>query len=275
MAAKGQAQALDIGVTNAEEDVEESFDSGYETPDGFEVFEDGYDDEENDRPVGRERAGIYLTALVALAVPSIIVLAFFLPAADQQSTDDVATNAEAAVGLDEIEVVEELEAPVVVESAPAIAVEEIAVAETAAIEPLPAPEVEVEVESVVVEAEPDVAPEPEPDVEPALTIPDFDPEAIAVTVYNQDPPVNGRVQFALRLNSVATAAELDTNIFTVEVHNDEDGLAATGFDFLHPTLPVGSSALATVQATGLAGQAHFVVVSVGDVEVASLPLNMG
>lgn len=103
---------------------------------------------------------------------------------------------------------------------------------------------------------------------------DLDPESIEVIVYDEDPAVNGVHSFALRIKSVSTDEELDTNSFDVVVV-DESGVESQTFSrFIHATLPVNSSALATVRSEGAGPEQQYVVVRVGDTEIARIPIGL-
>ena len=299
MAAEGQIQDLELDaslhVEDADDFEESILGSGYETPDGFESFADDYDDEQDDRPKGAERAGIYLTALAALAVPSIIVLAFFLPPSNELSADAAAPSAETAdAEAVDTETVDAEQDEIAAETSPDTDIE----AEVESEIPLPVeeaePEIEVEVQAAVEEAEPEIevevqaaVEEAEPEIEvevlstveerePVLAadIPDLAPGAIELTVYDATPMVDGQYQFALRLKSAEGTEEIDTSLFTVQVQNSADETASTNFEFVHETLPDGSSALATVQAEAVGESSQFVVVSIGDFEVGRVSVDL-
>ena len=103
---------------------------------------------------------------------------------------------------------------------------------------------------------------------------DLDPTSIEVIVYDEDPAVNGVHSFALRIKSVSTEEEIDTNAFVVVVV-DESGVESQTFSrFIHATLPVGSSALATVRSEGAGPEQQYVVVRVGNSEVARIPIGL-
>ena len=284
MAAEGQIQDLELDaslhVEDADDFEESILGSGYETPDGFESFADDYDDEQDDRPKGAERAGIYLTALAALAVPSIIVLAFFLPPSNELSADAAAPSAETAdAEAVDTETVDAEQDEIAAETSPDTDIE----AEVESEIPLPVeeaePEIEVEVLSTVEEAEPEIEVEVLSTVEErepvlAADIPDLAPGAIELTVYDATPMVDGQYQFALRLKSAEGTEEIDTSLFTVQVQNSADETASTNFEFVHETLPDGSSALATVQAEAVGESSQFVVVSIGDFEVGRVSVDL-
>ena len=284
MAAEGQIQDLELDaslhVEDADDFEESILGSGYETPDGFESFADDYDDEQDDRPKGAERAGIYLTALAALAVPSIIVLAFFLPPSNELSADAAAPSAETAdAEAVDTETVDAEQDEIAAETSPDTDIE----AEVESEIPLPVeeaePEIEVEVQAAVEEAEPEIEVEVLSTVEErepvlAADIPDLAPGAIELTVYDATPMVDGQYQFALRLKSAEGTEEIDTSLFTVQVQNSADETASTNFEFVHETLPDGSSALATVQAEAVGESSQFVVVSIGDFEVGRVSVDL-
>lgn len=103
---------------------------------------------------------------------------------------------------------------------------------------------------------------------------ELDPATIEVTVYDEDPAVNGVHSFALRVKSISTEEEIDTNSFVVVVV-DESGVESQTFSrFIHATLPVGSSALATVRSEGAGPEQQYVVVRVGATEIARIPIGL-
>lgn len=105
-----------------------------------------------------------------------------------------------------------------------------------------------------------------------MSLIEIDPALIEVSVYDEDPAIGGVYSFALRIKSLDTATEIDTNLFAISVE-DETGTQATTFSrFIHGTLPVGSSALATVRAEGAGTEQQFVVVRVGEVEMARIAI---
>lgn len=218
---------------------------------------------------GGERAGIYLAALIALAVPSLIVLAFFLPNRPSSVTVDTEPVLESTpAGLDSSEVPE---AALDDESS-----EEEIVSEESATEVAGAVEVNPDASTVAVDAD-----EGEPTEKPAEsdssapeTI-DFDlvvPDSINVFVYDETPPSNGEYSFALRLKSTATPFEIETHHFSVVVYDADGVAAATSTRFLHETLPVDSSALATVRAADTGATQNFVVIALGTKELARVPI---
>ncbi len=97
-------------------------------------------------------------------------------------------------------------------------------------------------------------------------------EDIEVSVYDAAPS-NGEVySFALRIKSVSTDEELYTEDFAVRVEN-ESGTPATTFSrFIHDTLPVNSSALATVRAEDAGPGQQFVVVWYDNVPLARIAI---
>jgi hypothetical protein len=99
---------------------------------------------------------------------------------------------------------------------------------------------------------------------------EVDPAAFQVSVYDEDPAVGGVHSFALRVKSVATTEEFDTAEFDVVVVAESGTEAATFTRFVHQTLPVGSSALATIRAEGAGTEPHYVVVRVGEIEIARI-----
>ena len=222
----------------------------------------GVDSESHDHKVQAvegERAGIYLAALVALAVPSIIVLAFLMPGRSASITVDPRIEQAAPVGLDSSEVPERIDTAAVVDEittdVAGVAVEEPD-ADEATAEP-------VDVVEPVVSEDP-----PTPTVDLSL----ITPNSIEVFVYDETPPADGEYSFALRLKSLATPTEIDTNLFSVVVEDADGTPATTSTRFVHDTLPVGSSALATVRASDTGSAENVVVIVLGDVEIARVPI---
>lgn len=209
-----------------------------------------------------ERAGMYLAALIALAVPSIIVLAFFLPNGATTQREAPVSNPvveEPSAGLDSTEVPAEV---VVAEVDGAIESADSGDVVSTAAEPTG----EAASTAPTVEAEDrDAAP---------IDLNAIDPESIDIFVYDETPAENGDVTFALRLKSVATSVEIDTNVFSVELQSSDGAPAPTSVRFVHDTLPVGSSALATVRSTNLGSETSVVVVSMGGREIGRVPFNL-
>lgn len=98
------------------------------------------------------------------------------------------------------------------------------------------------------------------------------PDDIEVSVYDTSPSNDGVYSFALRLKDISIAEELYTEDFTVRVE-DEFGVPATTFSrFVHETLPIGSSALATVRAEEAGPGQQFVVVWYENVAIARIAI---
>jgi len=195
-----------------------------------------------------ERAGVYLTALIALAVPSLIVLAFFLPS---RGSTTIATSNQPradtpAVGLDSTEVVR---APATTE--PVVAsVTDVATSVESVESPEPAPTASIDLASI-------------------------DPATIEVFVYDETPSANGEYSFALRLKSNSTPGLINTSVFAVTVENT-DGVAAPSVTrFVHESLPVDSSALAAVRVADTGDSEYYVVITLADTEIARLPIIFG
>ena len=125
-----------------------------------------------------------------------------------------------------------------------------------------------------------------PDIDGSLPVEDTDtqpgaplapivnPESIEVIVYDEDPAINGVHSFALRVKSISTEAEIDTDAFTVVVV-DEAGVESQTFSrFIHSTLPVESSALATVRSEGSSPGPQYVVVRIGTTEIARIAIGL-
>lgn len=121
-----------------------------------------------------------------------------------------------------------------------------------------------------------------PDIDGSLPVegidaplaPTVDPKSIEVSVYDEDPAINGVHSFALRVKSISTEAEIDTDAFVVVVV-DEAGVESQTFSrFIHSTLPVESSALATVRSEGSSPQQQYVVVRIGTTEIARIPIGL-
>ncbi len=234
------------------------------------------------QPVQGERAGIYLAALVALAVPSIIVLAFLMPGRSASTTVDPRIEQAAPVGLDSSEVPERIDTPVdepALDDAPLddAPLDDAVAAETTV------DEITTDVAGVAVAA-PDadeVTTEPVDAVEPIVSddppTPTVDlslitPNSIEVFVYDETPPADGEYSFALRLKSLATPVDIDTSLFSVVVEDANGTPATTSTRFVHDTLPVGSSSLATVRAGDTGAGENVVVIALGDVEIARVPI---
>lgn len=202
------------------------------------------------RQTSGEQAGVYLTAFVALIVPALIVLAFFLPAlttASIATVDDL--PAPTTAGLDAKEIPNEpaaIEAPLVSTAAPPPA------GNTEPIEKTPTVD------------------------DPRSTdIRETEPDSIDVFVYDETPSTNSEYTFALRLKSVSTQAPIDTSAFLIAVENAQGETASTTLRFVHDSLPVGSSALATVRASDTGDAENFVVITLGDVQIARVPIIFG
>ena len=210
-----------------------------------------------------ERAGVYLTALIALAVPSLIVLAFFLPS---RGSTTIATSNQPradtpAVGLDSTEVVR---APATTE--PVVAsVTDVATSESQA-----STGEDIESSQVVESVE---SPEPAPTA--SIDLASIDPATIEVFVYDETPSANGEYSFALRLKSNSTPGLINTSVFAVTVENT-DGVAAPSVTrFVHESLPVDSSALAAVRVADTGDSEYYVVITLADTEIARLPIIFG
>jgi len=222
-----------------------------------------------------ERAGLFLAALVMLAVPSLIVLALFLPGQEFRANSAGAEEATTA-GLDESEIpdsVDVAEPDIEVkseepDSVPAEAVPE-PTSTTESTTTTQAATTTTETTTTTTTTEAAAAPD---DVEIPNELADLAADAIEITVYDESPPVDGTFAFALRLKSVSAPVDVDTALFTVAVHSENDEPVSTTTMFVHETLPVGSSALATVRAAASTGD-HQVVVLLGDVEVARAPIS--
>ncbi len=98
------------------------------------------------------------------------------------------------------------------------------------------------------------------------------PDDIEVSVYDTSPSNDGVYSFALRLKDISIVEELYTEDFTVRVE-DEFGVPATTFSrFIHETLPIDSSALATVRAEEAGPGQQYVVVWYENVAIARIPI---
>ena len=223
----------------------------------------------------RERAGLYLAALVALAVPSLIVLAFFLPDRNSGASAE-ALEQPASTGLDQaiVDVAEpaddDIDDPVETTAVETTAVETTAV-ETTAVETTA---VEVEpVEEVVAAAPTESVPdEPTEPRELPEELANVSSGSIEVLVYNETPPSDGQYSFAIRLKNISTQREIDLDLFTVSVERADGEIVPTQTRFTHDTLPADASAIATVRAFESGSEDHSVVVSLGTVEVGRIPI---
>lgn len=215
-----------------------------------------------------ERAGVYLAALIALAVPSIIVLAFLMPGRSaSESTVDPRVESAAPAGLDSSEVPERIDPAVDDAEAAAVVPDEITT-DVAGVAIAAADAEEVATEQVEA-VEPVISDDPPT---PTVDLSLITPASIEVFVYDETPPKDGEYSFALRLKSLATPVEIDTNLFSVVVEDTNGTPASTSTRFVHDTLPVGSSALATVRASDTGAAETVVVIALGDVEVARVPI---
>ena len=208
----------------------------------------------------RERAGLYLAALVALAVPSLIVLAFFLPDRNSGASAE-ALEQPASTGLDQaiVDVAEpaddDIDDPV-----------ETTAVETTAVEVEPVEEV---VAAAPTESVPDEPTEPRELPEELANV---SSGSIEVLVYNETPPSDGQYSFAIRLKNISTQREIDLDLFTVSVERADGEIVPTQTRFTHDTLPADASAIATVRAFESGSEDHSVVVSLGTVEVGRIPI---
>jgi len=80
--------------------------------------------------------------------------------------------------------------------------------------------------------------------------------------------------FALRIKSISTQTEIDTESFEVVVVDEQGVESQTFIRFLHSTLPVESSAVATVRSEGSSPQQQYVVVAIGETEIARIPIGL-
>ena len=103
-------------------------------------------------------------------------------------------------------------------------------------------------------------------------VPVVDPESIEVFVYDEDPAIDGVYSFALRLHSLDADVEIDTELFTVLVVDENGEESQTFSRFIHGTLPAASSALATVRSEGVGAGQQYVVVSLGEAEVGRVAI---
>jgi|GEM_PF-4107429 len=209
-----------------------------------------------DEPAPRgERAGVYLAALAAFAVPILIVSAIILT---QTNVPEPVEALEPATrsGLDRLEIeaseltIEESTEP----SAPA----------TNEGDP-----VGTEATNASSTAQDEQSGDSSEQAQPldAVESPSLAAGDIDVAVYNQAADEPGTYSFAIRLTSKPETSEIDTAALVISVVNNTGEPVPSISRFEHETLPPDSSALALVRAEQVRTEAHYVVVSVGGTEL--------
>jgi len=97
-------------------------------------------------------------------------------------------------------------------------------------------------------------------------------EDLEVMIYDTAPSDGSVYSFALRIKSVSTTEEIPTEDFEIIVEH-ADGVSATTFSrFVHESLPLESSALATVRAEDAAPGDQFLVVWLDGVQLSRIPI---
>lgn len=231
--------------------------------------DDGTGNTEQSNQPGGERAGLYLAALALFVVPALIVAAVVIPSRNSttNTNTNIDTNANESsesasrTGLDSVEI-EALET-----EASELTIEEAIAADDAPAEPDSdntsglasdtADNNDATTTSAEETSDDKILGEP-----PAVSA-----SAIEVSVYNQDADDPGTYSFALRLKSVSTDTEIETDHFHITVVSADDMSLPSFSRFEHNTLPTNSSALALVRAEDVEAGPHFVVVSIGETEI--------
>ena len=92
-----------------------------------------------------------------------------------------------------------------------------------------------------------------------------------ITVYDSTSEAEV-ASFALRFQNLGADGDIPTEDIMVQVENEEGEVAQTFVRFLHPSVPVGSNALASVRAEDLVEGDQFVAVWLDGVQIARIAL---
>lgn len=96
------------------------------------------------------------------------------------------------------------------------------------------------------------------------------PGAFEIIVYDAEPAIGDVRSFALRVKNLGVDEEIPTDELDVVVGDEQ--VVTTISRFLHPTVPEGTSALASVRAEGVEPGNQFVRVLLDGIELARVPI---